>query len=97
MVPLPESGDARKPDGQPNLTAPAPRKAGKPDFWGIWRIAPPRTIPTAEGSYASLDYWMADGEKISMQSAAQAMYEKRFATFGAGLRNAAYRTEFLTP
>jgi len=40
---------------------------------------------------------MADGEKISMQSAAQAMYEKRFATFGAGLRNAAYRTEFLTP
>src|SRR6185295_15125518 len=80
----PNPATPRMPDGKPNLTAPAPRKADKPDFSGIWRIARPRTIPAAEGSYASLDYWMANGEKISMQSAAQAMYEKRFATFGAG-------------
>jgi|GEM_PF-5545625 len=27
--------------GKPNLAGPAPRKGGKPDFSGIWRISRP--------------------------------------------------------
>ena len=36
-VNYPSAGIPRKPDGKPNLTAPAPRTAdGKPDFSGVW-------------------------------------------------------------
>jgi hypothetical protein len=74
----------RTPDGKPNLTAPAPRKDGKPDLSGIWKIARPRTIPSEEASYASLQFWMAPGETISMQPWAAALFQQRYATFGAG-------------
>ena len=74
----------RTPDGKPNLAAQVARKGGKPDFSGIWRIVRPRTIPPAEGSYASLQYWMAPGETISMQPWAEALFQRRYASFGAG-------------
>jgi len=80
----PNPATPRTPDGKPNLTAPAPRKDGKPDLAGIWRIARPRTIPPTEGSYASLQYWMAKGETISMQPWAETLFKQRLASFGAG-------------
>jgi hypothetical protein len=73
----PNPATPRTPDGKPNLTAAPPRKDGKPDFSGIWRIARPRTIPPAEGSYASLQYWMAPGETISMEPLAEALFRQR--------------------
>src|SRR5215471_6037666 len=33
----PARGVPRTRDGKPNLTAPAPRLAGKPDFTGLWQ------------------------------------------------------------
>src|SRR5215831_6587077 len=33
----PARGVPRTPDGKPNLSAPAPRVGGKPDFTGIWQ------------------------------------------------------------
>ena len=33
----PARGVPRTPDGKPNLTAPAPRANGKPDFTGLWQ------------------------------------------------------------
>jgi len=44
---FPTAGVPRKPDGSPNLTAPAPRAAdGKPDLSGLW--APVRARPLDE-------------------------------------------------
>jgi hypothetical protein len=80
----PDAATPRTADGKPNLAAPAPHKGGKPDLSGIWRIARPRTIPAAEGSYASLQYWMASGETISMLPWAEALFKQRLASFGAG-------------
>ena len=80
----PNPATPRTPDGKPNLAGPVPRKDGKPDFSGIWRIARPRTIPPAEGSYASLQFWMAPGETISMRPWAEALFKQRYASFGAG-------------
>ena len=39
----PARGVPRTRDGQPNLTAPAPRTGGKPDLTGLWQTntAPP--------------------------------------------------------
>jgi hypothetical protein len=80
----PNPATPRTPDGMPNLTAPVPRKAGKPDLSGVWRIARPRTIPSAEGSYASLQYWLTGGETIPTQPWAEALFKQRLASFGAG-------------
>lgn len=38
----PTPGIPRMPDGKPNLTAPAPRKDGKPDLSGIWHAGQER-------------------------------------------------------
>jgi hypothetical protein len=80
----PNPATPRTSDGKPNLAGPVPRKDSKPDFSGIWRIARPRTIPPEEGSYASLQFWMAPGEQISMQPWAEALFKQRYASFGAG-------------
>ena len=80
----PNPATPRTPDGKPNLAGPVPRKDGKPDLSGIWRIARPRTMPPAEGSYASLQFWMAPGERISMQPWAEALFKQRHASYGAG-------------
>ena len=46
----PTEGIPRKPDGNPNLTAPAPRlPGGKPDLSGIWHAAQPRQCQDATG------------------------------------------------
>jgi hypothetical protein len=46
----PTEGIPRKPDGNPNLTAPAPRlPGGKPDLSGIWHAAQPRQCQDANG------------------------------------------------
>ena len=42
---LPLAGTPRNADGQPNLTAPAPKTSdGKPDLSGIWRVADGRLL-----------------------------------------------------
>src|SRR6266853_1535640 len=36
----PTPGTPRKEDGKPNLSAKAPRLAGKPDLSGVWQVEP---------------------------------------------------------
>jgi hypothetical protein len=83
----PTAGIPRTADGKPNLTAPAPKAPdGKPDLSGLWM--PTRAgakIPSDQGSYASLQYFMAPGSTIPpMLPEAEALYRKRFENFGAG-------------
>src|SRR4051794_5444236 len=78
-------GIPRTADGRPNLAAPAPKTAdGKPDLSGLWMPTRPRGIPPEQGSYASLQYFISDGSIITMRPEAQALYNKRLASFGAG-------------
>ena len=83
-IKYPNPGTPRTTDGKPNLMAPPPKKDGKPDLSGIWKIVRPGTIPPESGSYASLDYWMTGSEKISMHSWAETLFKRRYAGFGAG-------------
>ena len=47
----PTEGIPRKPDGKPNLTAPAPRLAnGKPDLSGLWHASQPRQCVDGKGN-----------------------------------------------
>jgi hypothetical protein len=83
----PTAGIPRTADGKPNLTAPAPKAPdGKPDLSGLWM--PTRAgakIPPDQGSYASLQYFMAPGSTIPpMLPEAEALYRKRLENFGAG-------------
>lgn len=80
----PDPATPRTSDGKPNLTAPAPKKDGRPDLSGIWKIVRPRSISADAGSYASLDYWMTGGDVISMQPWAETLFKQRYAAFGAG-------------
>jgi hypothetical protein len=83
----PTAGIPRTADGKPNLNAPAPKAAGgKPDLSGLWMpTRPAGKIPSEQGSYASLQYFMAPGETIPpMLPEAEALYRKRFENFGAG-------------
>src|SRR6476661_5153621 len=46
----PTEGIPRKPDGKPDMTAPAPRLPdGRPDLSGLWHAAQPRQCLTADG------------------------------------------------
>jgi len=46
----PTEGIPRKPDGKPDLTAPAPRLPdGHPDFSGVWHAAQSRQCVNAAG------------------------------------------------
>src|SRR5262245_61635189 len=46
----PTEGIPRKPDGKPDLTAPAPRLPdGRPDFSGVWHAAQTRQCTNAAG------------------------------------------------
>src|ERR1700752_3968729 len=46
----PTDGIPRKPDGKPDLTAPAPRLPdGRPDFSGVWHAAQARQCVNAAG------------------------------------------------
>src|SRR6202167_5932651 len=62
----PTAGIPRSADGKPNLTAPAPKAPdGKPDLSGLWMPTRAGTkIPSEQGSYASLQYFMAPGAAI---------------------------------
>ena len=83
----PTAGIPRTSDGKPNLAAPAPKAPdGKPDLSGLWiPTRPSGRIPSEQGSYASLQYFMAPGATIPpMLPEAEALYRKRFENFGAG-------------
>jgi hypothetical protein len=81
----PSAGIPRTPDGKPDLTAPAPKTGdGKPDLSGLWMPTRPKGTPAEQASYLSLQYYMAGSGEIPMQPWAQAVYRKRFETFGAG-------------
>ena len=59
----------RLPNGQPNLNAPAPRRAdGKPDLTGIWNPDPPKVRDTTAG--------LKPGE-VSMLPWAQKLFDER--------------------
>ena len=83
----PTAGIPRTSDGKPNLTAPTPKTPdGRPDLSGLWMpTRPTGKIPPEQGSYASLQYFMAPGATIPpMLPEAEALYRKRFENFGAG-------------
>ena len=69
-------GVPRNPDGSVNLKAPAPKVGGKPDFSGIWRVIRPANIPEGTGYAGTLDYWMAQGEKIPQNAQAAAVFDQ---------------------
>jgi hypothetical protein len=46
----PTPGIPRLADGKPNLLAPAPRAAGKPDLSGIWQLEPLPCSPSEVGT-----------------------------------------------
>jgi len=65
-------GIPRKPDGAPNLSAPAPRSAdGKPDLSGVWLVK----------NWSSLFYIAGDLKLEEMQPWAAALYKQREADF----------------
>ena len=48
----PTEGIPRKPDGKPDLTAPAPRLPdGHPDLSGLWHAAQPKQCVNAAGDF----------------------------------------------
>ena len=68
----PTAGVPRGKNGQPNLSAPAPRTTeGKPDFSGIWKAPSPRQLTN-----------LADGVSVSFQPWAAEVYRKRQENFG---------------
>jgi len=77
-------GVPRNPDGSVNLKASAPKVGGKPDFSGIWRVIRPANIPEGTGYAGTLDYWMAQGEKIPQNAQAAAVFDQRMKGMGAG-------------
>ena len=65
----PTPGLPRKPDGKPNLSAPAPRSAdGKPDLSGVWVI---------KNYGGGLFYTTGDLKPEEMQPWAAALYKQR--------------------
>jgi hypothetical protein len=81
----PTSGIPRTSEGKPNLTAPAPRTSdGKPDLSGIWAPAPLAIARTPLTVGPNLTDYMPAGAVIPMQPWAQALFNQRSASLGAG-------------
>jgi hypothetical protein len=81
---VPRHGTPRKPDGSPNLAAPAPKMPdGTPDLSGIWmRIRPP--VPPAERGSHGLEDLVPPGFVFPFQPWAETLFKERQARFGAG-------------
>ena len=52
----PTPGIPRLPNGKPNLAAPAPRAAGKPDLSGVWTLEAPQCNPLEPVGSCGQDY-----------------------------------------
>ena len=71
----PTPGMPRRPDGKPNLSAPAPKMPdGKPDLSGIWA--------SADNKY--LQNLAADGIEVPFQPWAEKLYKERSENLGKG-------------
>ncbi|MEO5923595.1 MAG: hypothetical protein ABIR70_07190 [Bryobacteraceae bacterium] len=81
---LPTPGVPRTRDGKPNLTAPAPRVAGKPDLSGIWTLQHPPC--TGECDYVAGPEFLNLGAKLPgglpYQPWAAELVKKRSADLG---------------
>ena len=81
-VSYPTAGVPRTPDGKPDLNAPCPRLAGKPDFSGLWMMEPNRAAtpnfpgcePTAQ-EFANIGFTLKEG--LPFQPWAAELVEKR--------------------
>ena len=84
-ITYPTSGIPRTSDGKPDLTAPTHRTSdGKPDLSGIWAPVAPPNAPTFNTVGPNLTDYMPAGAVIPMQPSAQALFNKRSASLGAG-------------
>lgn len=88
----PTPGAPRTAQGYVDYFAPAPRAAGgKPDLSGIWDpdYAAPRVpagvvIPSSQGPDFSLQFWRPSFAPLPMRPWAEAVFQERDRTFGAG-------------
>jgi hypothetical protein len=77
-------GTPRTPDGQPNLSAPAPRASdGRPDLSGVWMsVRPP--IPEELRGSTGLELLAPKDFVFPLQPWAKALYEERHGRLGTG-------------
>src|SRR5206468_5173329 len=82
----PTPGIPRTKDGKPDLAAPVPRVAGKPDLSGIWMRTRGSNQPAGGGNgvnLESLTWRMPAGAEIPLQPWAEALFKKRVESFSA--------------
>lgn len=96
----PTPGTPRTKDGKPKLAAPAPKtRDGRPDLSGIWESIPPAKdiassrwpqgpagngFDTADANIFDLENYLANGARISMKPASEALFKQRMESLGAG-------------